>query len=686
MARWPLWAPVAYGGGSALYFALMDEPPLWAAVMLAVLAFGAAAAARRMNGRRVLMVAAALLAFLGAGFLTAKVRTVRVAAPVVPALQAAEVEGWVVDVAPPSESGQRLVIAPVSIQGVAADALPNRIRVTIDPEDLVGPGVPVRLRAGLNPPPPPSAPGAYDFARGAFYDGVGGVGFAMTPPRLVSLPAPPLAFRLLLRINEARWGLTLRVQEQIGGAAGGLAAAMITGQSAFVDLPDSDAMRDAGISHIISISGLHMAIVGGFAFFAVRLLLAAIPWLALRINAKKAAAIAGLIAISVYLVVSGTPPAAERAAITAAVAFGAILADRRAVTLRGLALAALIVIALQPEAVTEPGFQMSFAATTALVALAEAWPRPAREINTPWQIRLPQAALAWIGASIGVSLVAGLATAPFVIQHFNRVAVYSLPANLLTAPLSSFVFMPALAIGAVLEPVGLGRPFLLSAGWGVQRMLDLAAWIAALPGASMTVASAPSFCLGMSFLGVLWLCLWRGRGRWLGLPLALAVMAWPRPPTPDLWIAHDGGAAALAVNGQALLMRPETRRFASDLWARRRGLEIIEDKAALAGALDCGHWSCRTRPGAGPQVAGWWTRRKPKAQQLEALCAGAEVLVLKADVALPASCARALVLRPRDFQRGGAAELYRENGDWRVVWAQDLRGRRPWTAAPVENQ
>ncbi len=678
--RWPLWAPVAFGGGAAVYFGLLLEPPGWVAGALALALIALAQRVWSRSGSRAAAVTLALLAFGGAGFLAAKTRTVRAAAPIVPALQMAVVEGWVVDVASPSESGQRLLIAPVAIEGLAPDALPNRIRVTVKPEALAGPGAPIRLRASLNPPPTPAAPGAYDFARAAYFDGIGGVGFSLSAPEIIALPRPPAAFRMLLAVNETRWALTLRIRERVGAAAGGLAAAMITGETAFVAPVDNDAMRDAGISHIISISGLHMAIVGGFVFFAVRLLIAAWPALALRIDGKKTAAVAGLVAIGVYLVISGAPPAAERAAITAAVAFLAILCDRRAVTLRGLALAALLVIALQPEAVTEPGFQMSFAATTALVALAEAWPRPAREINTPWPIRAAQGALGWIGASVGVSLVAGLATAPFVIQHFNRVAAYSLPANLLVAPLSSFVFMPALAIGAALEPLGLGGPFLTVAGWGIQAMLDLAARVSAMPGASLVVASAPAAALPVAFLGILWLCLWKGRGRWLGLPLALAVLAWPRSPTPDLWIAQDGGAAAIVRDGKALLMRPDSRRFASDLWARRRGLDIVEDEANLGLVLDCDRLSCRTRPGPRPQVAAWWTRRAPPPGRLEALCAGADLLILKAAAPdLPPACARLTVIEPAAFASGGAAELYFRAGRWSAIWAQDRRGRRPWT-------
>src|SRR3982751_541811 len=196
---------------------------------------------------------------------------------------------------------------------------------------------------------------------------------------------------------------------------GARAPAMTTGHEAFVPKTQVDNLRPAGLAHIISISGLHMAIVGGFAFGLARLLIAAWPWLALRVHGKKLAALFGLAAVGGYLVRSGAPPPAERAAITASVAFAAVLVDRQAISLHALALAAMAVLLLQPEAVTEPGFQMSFAATAALVALAEIWPRPLKEIDVPWPIRWVQGAASWTVASLAVSFVAGLATGPFAI-------------------------------------------------------------------------------------------------------------------------------------------------------------------------------------------------------------------------------------------------------------------------------
>ena len=461
----------------------------------------------------------------------------------------------------------------------------------------------------------------------------------------------------------------------MGPASGGIGAAMVTGHEAWITPEQTEAMRASGLAHILSISGLHMAIVGGFVFGLARLGIAAWPWLALRAPGKKIAAVAGLLAVTGYLVISGAPPPAERAAITASVAFAAILFDRQAVTLHGLALAALLILVLQPEAAGAPGFQMSFAAAAALIALAEAWPRPVREISVPWPIRMIQGVGAWLAVSVGASFVAGLATGPFAMQHFNRVAVWGLPANLIVAPLSSFVIMPFLAVGTALEGLNWGEPFLRVAGWGVEAMVAVAQRFEALGGQAV-VASGPPFTLVIAFLGVMLLCLWSGRLRWVGAPMALAVALWPRPPAPDIWIASDGSTAAVRQDHAALVLRPDVRRFGVDLWARRRGL-----KPMTAGGFLCDHLSCRPDGDAPTPLALSWTRSSPEGEALALLCRDAEVVVLRgpAPPTTPGDCQGRVMLTAEDFKAGGAAELYRRGDGWWIVWAQPLRGRRPWS-------
>lgn len=679
-----LWSPVAFALGAAAYLQLKVEPS-WPLLALIAVAFGALAGWSRSWTRfGGLAVPLMLLALAAGGALAGKIRCDRVAAPVMPAERGVRVvEGFVVDVVSPGAAGPRLLIAPASISRLAPEHTPVRVRVSLAagaaaPE----PGTALRLKAMLSAPPPPAAPGAHDFARDAWFNGIGGVGFLVGDIAAADLEPAPWRLRFAMAVNALRWRLASRIVERLGPDSGGIAAAMVTGHEAWITAEQTEVMRGSGLAHILSISGLHMAIVGGFVFAAVRLLIAAWPWVALRVPGKKIAALAGLAAVGAYLVISGAPPPALRAAITAGVAFLAILADRQAVTLHGLALAALVILLAQPEQAAAAGFQMSFAATAVLVALAEAWPRPLREIAVPWPIRLVQGAGAWIAISVGASFVAGLATGPFAMQHFNRVAVWGLPANLVVSPLSSFVIMPFLAVGAALEPLGLGAPFIAVAGWGIEAMTAVARWFAGAHGAQQVVASGPPLTLVASFLGIMLLCLWKGRLRWLGAPLSLAVALWPRGAPPDLWIAADGATAAARRGAEAVLLRPDARRFGAELWARRRGL----DPTSGAG-FSCDRVSCRPEPDAPVAVSLSWTRRAPQGQALERLCDGAEVVVLRgpSPPILPATCCDVVVLAADDFAAGGAAELWRRRDGWWVIWTTPGRGRRPWTQAADSN-
>ena len=711
-----LWSPVAMGSGAALYLVLPREPTVWLAAGALALALGGAVGARRWGRSAGLAALALLLAFGAAGFAAGAFKTRWIAAPVAPASRrAVRVQGWVVDVVSADAAHERVLVAPVRLGRLAPEATPALIRLSLRGGAPPAPGSAVQALAIVGPPPPPAAPGAYDFARDAWFSGIGGSGLSLRATEPTALPTPPLGLRAELALNAARWGLASKLVARMGPRRGGLAAALVTGHQAWLDPGDVQAMRDSGLAHILSISGVHMAIVGGFVFALTRLGVAAWPWLALRVSGKKIAAWVGLAAVSGYLVLSGAPPPAVRSALTAGIAFVAVLNDRRALTLHSLALAALAILSVQPEAVAQPGFQMSFAATAALLALAEAWPHASREINTPLAVRLAQRARDWLVAGAAVSLVAGLATDPFAIQHFNRITTWGLPANLATELLSSFVIMPALAVGAMVELAGWGGPPLAVAGWGLDGLTAVARLFAGLPHAVVGWPSAPAAALPVSFLGLLVICLWRGRLRWLGAPLFLAVWLWPRPAPPAVWIAPEGANAAVVVReggrGTAVLARPRSQRFAFELWAKRRGYAFADPRrdegAAAAKAADalfaCKRYACtptaRTSGAGAPvRLAGWWSLRPPGDAAVNALCAGAELVVLRTGAAPPPArapaCRGVLVLDQTDFASGGSMELWRGShrpggdgaggnsagGGWRQRWAQDLRGDRPWTA------
>jgi competence protein ComEC len=698
-AQWErvlLWTPVAFGLGAAAYLAMKTEPSVNIAIALTAVTTAVAIVAQRLNSPRLALAVTGLAAVACAGFLVAKLHSDAVATPIVPAkFGVVTVEGFVVDVESPSARGPRLLIAPVSIAHLAPANTPARIRIVVPqtggPAMTPPPGSAIRVTTLLDPPPGPAAPGGYDFARDAWFEGMGGVGLAMEPPSVINLAAPPLAVRLELAVNRLRWNVALQLARDIhammgadDGGAAGLAVAVTTSHQDWLASPDRDALRGSGLAHMLAIAGLHTAAVSGFAFFFFRLLIAAWPWLALRVPGKKVAAVAALLVVAGYLILSGAHPPARRAAITASVAFAAMLADRRAVSLHSLALAALVVLLVEPEAVLQPGFEMSFCATASLVAMAEIWPRKAHAAGLIWPLAALQRAKDWLIAMVMVSFVAGAATGPFAIQHFNRVANYGVLANLTADFLASAVLMPALALCLAAQTLGLGHeqlgPLFWVAGWTARGVIAIGHVFSNAPGAAVTMASAPPIALAISYVGIVFACLWRGRLRWIGLPMAAAVALWPRPAPPAAWISSDGGDAAVVVGGEAVALKPTTRLYATQTWAQRRNLRLpAEPQAALNALYDCDRSACAPHAYTRPAIAAWWTKREPRPGRLAELCERADILIMRADAALPPQCDDVRVLRRAAFERGGAAEIYPSVSGWRFVWSQPQRGLRPWT-------
>ena len=693
-----LWVPVAFGIGAAAYLGLKAEPPAWIGwALLAV--FGAlAAVTARFSRRRDLIAVTGLAALAAAGFLVAKIHSDRIAAPIARSdLGMVGIDGWVVDIASPSERGERLLIAPVRVSRLSPERTPTRIRIVIaapgGPEGAPPPGTPIHLLALLDPPPGPATPGAYDFARDAWFEGIGGVGIAMQQPSWQNLATPPWRLRLEMAVNAMRWRVATTLAHDItavmgrdDGGAAGLAAAVTTSHQDWLGADHRDDLRGSGLAHMLAIAGLHTAAVCGFAFFAVRLLIAAWPWLALRVSGKKVAAVVALLAVAGYLVLSGAHPPARRAAITASVAFFAILVDRRAVSLHSLAMAAFIILLIEPDVVVAPGFEMSFCATASLVALAEVWPHHPRPVGLTWPLALAHGARDVVVGLSMVSFVAGAATGPFTIQHFNRISNYGVFANLTADFVASAVMMPALAISLVLQSLGVGHavaaPVLFVGGWAARTIIALGHFFTTAPGASMTLSSAPEIALAISYLGIVFACLWRGPVRWVGLPMAMAVALWPRPAAPVAWIANDGKDAAVVIAGREVTLKPDKRAYATGVWAQRRAL-IVPANAQIAqeSAFDCDTNGCTPFGPVRPAIGAWWTKRKPSEARLETLCERSDILILRAPVDPPASCKDVIVLRKLDFDIGGAAEIYPAPHGWRIEWAQPLRGKRPWTTS-----
>jgi competence protein ComEC len=634
--RWFLWIPVLVGVGIAIYFGLPDEPGLWLALGLVTVALVLFVSLARGTLATVLL-GAALAA--STGFALAKLRTDRVHAPVIEKpLRFVEVKGFVELVEPRATRGQRLTLRVTSVAGLAADKLPLRVRVrAMNALAGVKPGDALKLKASLSPPSAPALPGGYDFARQAWYQGLGAVGFAMARPEIdAEAGQPPWPLALRASIERLRQAIGARVKAALPGETGAIAEALITGERGGISAATNDIWRDSGLFHVLSISGLHMSIMAGAIFVAVRLLLAAVPAIALNYPIKKWAAVAAAVGALGYLMISGAAFATVRSYIMISIMFAAILMDRPAIALRNVALAALVCLLIWPESLNDVGFQMSFAAVVALTAAYEAirdrwaardyWPGPLTRV------------LYFFGGIVLSTLVAGLAVAPFAAYHFHTSQQFAILANLIAIPVCNLVVMPAALATLVALPFGLEAVPLAIMGWGIDAMSATAAWVAALPGAVGHIAAIPVASFGLMVAGGLWLLLLRSRPRYAGLTaiaggLALA----PTLPRPDVLIGRDGQLVAIrGTDGRLTALSVPQAGFEMKRWLEHDGDARTAKEAMSQAGFRCDVDGCTTRT-AGTTVA---VLRHPAA--LADDCAKADVLA--ASLPVRGACSRPRVV------------------------------------------
>src|ERR1700761_3382768 len=388
--RFFLWIPVAAMGGVALNLSADREPVLWLPALMTALF---AALAWVCRARPLALGLSLAIAALFAGFLSMSLRTARVAAPVLDRIRIVTLQGFVEEV-DLRTGGARMVIGVVNADGMQQEKVPRRVRVTPRSTPDVAAGDYVELKARLLPPSRAALPGGYDFARDAFFAGVGAVGSTLGP--IERLPAPSQATwsqRFYAAIDQARNRLALRVNAIIGGDEGAIAAAMVTGKRDFLSNDAKDLIREAGIFHIITISGVQMTLVAGIFFIVTRRILALSPMLALNYPIKKWAAAVAMAGSVFYDIVTGSRVGTERALIMTLIVLSAVIMNRRALTMRNLAFAILVVVAIEPEAVMGVSFQLSFAAVAALVAVMESRialrPAPTLAGQTPQRRRPP---------------------------------------------------------------------------------------------------------------------------------------------------------------------------------------------------------------------------------------------------------------------------------------------------------
>ncbi len=661
------WVPVCLALGIGGYFLCPVEPSL-----LLLWGIGGGAACLFALGWIVPEGARPAVIALGLGMLGFSVAGARahlVAGPVLDWRYYGPVEGRVVGIDRSASDALRLTLDRVVLARVAPEKVPNRVRVAlhgdqrfIDPE----PHMTVILTGHLSPPSGPVEPGGFDFQRHAWFQGIGAIGYTRVPVLMLA-PAPEgmSLFGLRMRLSEA-------IRHRLPGETGALAAAVTTGDRSGVPQSTLKALRASNLAHLLAISGLHMGLLVGFVFATLRYGMALHGWSALYLPTKKIAAMIALGVATVYLLLSGGNVATERAYVMAAVALLAVIVDRRAISLRAVAVAAMVVLLLRPEAMLGPGFQMSFAATTALVAafeiLRKRGPLPIPRVLRP------------VFAVAVSSLVAGLATAPFGAAHFNMVAHYGLAANLLAVPIMGTVVVPAAVVAACLAPIGLEAVGLVPMGIGLDVILAVARGVSGLEGAVSHVPRPPAAVLPCLVLGALWAILWQGRGRALGaMPVLVAAFLWIGAERPVALIADSGGlVGVMQADGARALSKPRGAGFVARNWLENDGDGV--DQPDAAHRWRSGEAGARKADLGG--VSLWHIYGKHSVAAFET-CPKTALVVLshESDAAVPCD-----LWTPARLRKTGAVALYEGQGGLILKTAREVSGRRMWNTAALRPQ
>jgi competence protein ComEC len=669
-AQLPPWFVVGFGSGIAAWFVL-DTPVQWLALL--AIAGGVAIAGLAARGGRAERAAGwfALALMLGCALVwgrSAWVAAPRLERPLVVAFDAKveRVESLV------AKGDVRMTLAPT------AAGLPPRVRVSVKQDrapDGLGEGALVRLRARLAPPPPMALPGSYDFARDAWFRRIGGVGRALGEVEMLAPGGTGGIERVRDRLGE-------HVREQLPGNSGGIATALANGDQNAVEKADAEAMRRSGLTHLLSVSGLHIAAVVGAVMLLTLKLLALSERLALRLNLVLVAAGAGAITGVAYTLLTGAQVPTVRSCIVALLVLAGIALGRDALSMRLLSVAALAILLIRPESLAGASFQLSFAAVSAIIALhSSAWARRLfQRREEGMAARFGRALLAMIATGLAVEI----ALVPFALYHFHKAGLYGIAANLVAIPLTTFVIMPLEAGALLLDAIGLGAPIWYLTGLSIDFLLLIAHAVGSAKGAVAMLASMPAHAFALIVAGGLWLCLWTTRVRLLGaVPFAIGAAGAAVSPTPDLLVTGDGRhLALLSSDGTPMILRERSGDFVRSLLAEGSGFDGDPSVLGSAPGANCSRDSCIAdleRAGRRWRLLATRSSTFFAWEELVRSCAEADIVV--ADRRLPPACApRWLKLdRVRLEQTGGVA-IYLGSKP-RVDTVARRAGRHPWATS-----
>ena len=698
--RFALWLPVMAGAGVVFYFDAEREPSLW---LSGTIFSVAALAALALRAWPLAFAAATVLAALFGGLVCGGLRSARVAAPVLDHIRIVELTGFIEEM-DLRRIGARFVLRVASAEGLDPAVTPDRVRLTTRQAPQAQAGDFVVVKARLLPPAHAVLPGGYDFARDAYFAGLGAVGNVLGRIETMNAPDPPdLGLRISTAIDRGRNLLEARVNRIVGGEAGAVAAAMVTGKRDLLDDVTMDTIREAGIFHIITISGVQMTLVAGIFFWGLRALLALSSTLALHYPIKKWAAAMAMAGAVAYDIATGSRVGTERALIMTLILLGAILVDRQALSMRNLAVAALAVIILWPEAILGASFQLSFAAVAGLIAVYEtrAAQRAAADkgaLRRDWPTRtvtpdrrdrllgLLDRLRTGPGHLLFATLCATTATASFMANDFHELSPYVLIGNPLTLTLIEFFAVPAALVGTALYPLGLDAWVWHVLGFGIDVVLSVARWIARAPGSTLHLEAFAPWAIVFLALAVLSAVIWRSLVlRLTAVPLALIGIAGAMAgETFDVAIPPAGDSAAIrAATGRINVIGRRPDLFDAEQWLAAAG-----DARAPATATITSR-----KPAADPQAPrcdrlgcvatladGRYLSLALDSQAFLEDCSRADIIV--SPLFAPARCGAELVIDRRTLEHTGALTLKLDEEKIQMQPARAPDEDRPWSKPP----
>lgn len=648
----PLWLPVGLGLGIASWFVLASQTS-WIAFLLtgstvAVMAASIGRGTRLMRG----IALFALATVIGCALIW--VRAERMATETLDRPMASQFVAEIVAIESlPARATTRLLVRRPS-----DPALPHQFRVNIAeadvPEQLEA-GAWVSMHARLMPPPRAAVPGAYDFARRAWFEGIGAIGRAGGDIQIVRVPHRE-SWRAWL--DRQRDRLAAHIAHRLPGPEGAIAVTLATGDRGRMREADAEAMRRSGLAHLLAISGLHVTTVIGAAMLLILKSLALSPKLALRAPLILIAAGGGAVAGLGYTLFTGAEVPTVRACVAAMLVLIGMAMGRDAITLRLVATGALVVLLLWPETLVGPSFQLSFAAVTAIVALHE---HPAvkqivsrRDESAPAKIGRMALGLLLTGLVVEIALI------PITLFHFNKAGLYGAFANIVAIPLTTFLIIPLEALALALDLFGLGRPIWWLVGEALGLVLGLAHRVSTTPGAVALLPTMSTAAFGIMIAGGLWLCLWRAHWRFWGLaPVAVGAIGAILTPAPDILVTGDGRHMAVrTANGQLALLRPRAGDYIRDIFNETSGIESEADALDRAPGGLCTPDSCRVTLWRGGRQWRIFATRSHYSLPYPTLldeCTAADIVI--SDQPMPGGCAPRWLLADRTMlgQTGGLA-------------------------------